>query len=142
MRESGSPEVKRSDPLEIRFQLRTGTLGNEVDQTPRVATGRFPRITQVLALAIYFDDLIRKSEATAYADIARRTCLSRERISQLMRLNHLAPDIQVEVLYLPPTPTGKYPISETALRGVANLLSWPDQRLKWGRIKEDLNGNI
>jgi hypothetical protein len=141
MRESGLPEVKRSAALEIRFQLRTGTLGDEVDQTPRVATGRLPRVTQVLALAIHFDDLIRTGEAIDYADIARRACLCRERISQIMRLNHLAPDIQVEVLYLPPTPTGKYPTSETVLRRVANLLSWADQRLEWGRIKKDL-GNI
>jgi len=69
-----------------------------------------------------------------YSDVARLTCLCRERISQIMRLNNLSPDIQVQVLYLPPTSTGKYLISETMLRRVANLLSWDAQRTEWARI--------
>jgi hypothetical protein len=52
-----------------------------------------------------------------------------------MRLNYLAPDIQVELLYLPPTPTGRYPISETAVRKIANILSWADQRREWAALK-------
>jgi hypothetical protein len=74
-------------------------------------------------------------EATDYADLARLTCLCRERISQIVRLNYLAPDIQVEVLYLAPTTSGRFPISETALRKIANLLSWVDQRREWKALK-------
>jgi hypothetical protein len=85
-------------------------------------------VTQVLALAIHFDDRIREGEAKDYADVARLAGLFRDRISQLMRLTYLAPDIQVELLYLPPTNTGRYPISETKMRQIANLLSWADQR--------------
>ena len=67
--------------------------------------------------------MIRRGEAKDYADIARLSCLCRERVSQIVRLNYLAPDIQVELLYLPPTPTGRYPIAETVVRKIANLLS-------------------
>ena len=80
--------------------------------------------------------MIRKGDARDYADIARQTCLCRERVSQIVRLNYLAPDIQLELLYLPPVPTGRYPVSETALRNIANLLSWVDQRREWMRLKK------
>ena len=80
--------------------------------------------------------MIRKGDAKDYADIARLSCLCRERVSQIMRLNYLAPDIQVELLYLPPVPTGHYPISETAVRNIANLLSWDEQRRKWKELKQ------
>jgi hypothetical protein len=53
-----------------------------------------------------------------------------------MRLNYLAPDIQVELLYLPPMPSRRYPISETAVRKIANLLSWEDQRRAWAALKQ------
>jgi hypothetical protein len=79
--------------------------------------------------------LIREGEAKDYADLSRLSCLCRERISQIVRLNYLAPDIQVELLYLPPLPAGRYPISETAVRKIADLLSWAEQRREWIRLK-------
>ena len=79
--------------------------------------------------------MLRRGDAKDYADIARLSCLCRERVSQIARLNYLAPDIQVELLYLPPVPSGRYPISETAMRKIANLLSWDEQRREWARLK-------
>ncbi len=98
--------------------------------------GRLPRVTQVLALAIHFDNMIQQGEATDYADLARLCCLCRERVSQIMRLNYLAPDIQIELLYLPALPGGRYPISESAAQPIASLLSWADQRREWARLKQ------
>jgi hypothetical protein len=91
----------------------------------------------VFALAIHLEDMIRRGEAKDYADLARLSGLCRERISQIIRLTYLAPDIQVELLYLAPTPTGQYPVSETTMRKIASLLSWDDQRLEWQRFKQE-----
>jgi hypothetical protein len=124
-------------PLEIQFQLRTRprpTVDTECVGSRR--SGRLPRVTHVLALAIHFEEMIRCGEAKDYAHVARLSCLSRERVSQIVRLNYLAPDIQIELLYLPPTPTGHYPVSETAVRKVANILAWPDQRREWTALKQ------
>jgi hypothetical protein len=125
-------------PLEIRFSLRTKLQRSieAVEQAPLHRVGRLPRITQVLALAIHLEDMIRRGEAKDYADLARLTCLCRERISQIVRLNFLAPDIQVEILYLAPTTSGRFPVSETAMRKIANLLSWEDQRRAWAALKQ------
>jgi hypothetical protein len=125
-------------PLEIRFSLRTKLRpANEgAEQVPSLRVGRLPRITQVLALAMHLEDMIRRGEAKDYADLARLSCLCRERISQIVRLNYLAPDIQVELLYLAPTTSGRFPISETALRKIANILSWFEQRREWKALKQ------
>jgi hypothetical protein len=121
---------------QIQFQLRPKSGGAEAAQSKDRSTGRLPQITRVLALAIHFDEMISRGDAKDYADVARLSCLSRERVSQIVRLNYLAPDIQVELLYLPPTPTGRYPISETAVRKIANLLSWLEQRREWAALKQ------
>ncbi|MBZ5592781.1 MAG: hypothetical protein LAP39_11130 [Acidobacteriia bacterium] len=123
--------------VEIQFRLhatgrppgKTGPL-----DAPASGNGRLPRVTQVMALAIQFQDMIQRGEARDYADLARLGCLTRERMSQIMELVWLAPDIQQEILYLPPT-GGRYPISEAAVRRIANSLSWPDQRREWTTLK-------
>ena len=126
------------EPLEIRFSLRTKLRppSEGVEQSSLRQIGRLPRITQALALAIHLEDMIRRGEAKDYADLARLSCLCRERISQIVRLNYLAPDIQVELLYLAPTTSGRFPISETALRKIANILSWFEQRREWKALKQ------
>ena len=130
--------MKNTGAVEISFQLHSGPRVPRVAaDTPKVQTsGRLPQVTQVLALAIQFQDMIARGDAKDYADLGRLGGLCRERVSQIMRLVYLAPDIQIELLYLPPTTTGRYPISETAIRKVANLLSWADQRQEWTRLKE------
>jgi len=130
--------LNSTQTVEISFQLRPSmplaTASPANSQTP----GRLPRVTQVLALAIQFQDMLDRGEAKDYADLARLGGLCRERVSQIMRLNYLAPDIQVELLYLPPTPMGRFPVSETAMRKVAGVLSWTEQRDTW----ESARGNF
>jgi len=108
---------------------------------PAFLADMFGAETRTLALAIHFDEMIQKGDATDYADIARQTCLCRERVSQIARLNYLAPDIQMELLYLPPVPTGRYPISETAMRMIASLLSWTINAGS-GRVSRDSTGSV
>jgi hypothetical protein len=129
--------MKTTQPLEIQFQLRPRPgVSVKPPETASPDAGRVPQITRVLALAIHFDEMIRRRDAKDHAHVARLSCLCRERVSQIVRLNYLAPDIQVELLYLPPVPAGSYPISETAMRKIANLLSWPDQRREWAALKK------
>ena len=70
---------------EIQFQLRPRRAKEEATETstPR---GRLPRIAEVLARAIGFDDMIRRGLAKDHSDLARLGCISKERISQVMRL--------------------------------------------------------
>jgi len=52
-------------------------------------------------------------------------------MSQVMNLTHLAPDIQEAILFLPPTYTGRDPITETHLRPISAQLDWVTQRRMW-----------
>lgn len=124
--------------VEIQFSLRTGSKRNdntELTAAPPCAYGRLPRVAQVMALAIQFQDMIQRGEARDYADLARLACLTRERMSQIMKLVWLAPVIQQEILYLPGSIRGRYPISELGVRKLAALLSWDEQRTAWDLLR-------
>ena len=121
---------------EIQFQLYATKPAVEPCGSPGATSGRLPRVTQVLALAIQFQDMIERGDARDYADLARLGCLSRERMSQIMELIWLAPDIQQEILGFPSTRTSRFPVSEAAVRRIAAEPSWEEQRSLWANLKK------
>lgn len=108
---------------------------------PGVKRGRLPRITQVLALALQFQEMVDRGEIRRHADLARLGCVSRERISQMMVLTWLAPDIQEAILRLPQIPGGRFPVSEGALRKMARLPLWEDQRCLYRTAADRFSGD-
>jgi len=96
--------------------------------------GRVPRISKLMALALRFDRLIREGEITDQAEIARLGQVSRARVTQIMNLLLLAPDIQEEILFLPRTERGRDPIRERHVRPLTNVLDWRKQRRLWKRL--------
>lgn len=129
----------QNSPVEIQFRLYPAPGSPDKAEARPSRTGRLPRVTQVMALAIQFQDMIRRGEARDYADLARLGCLTRERISQIMELVWLAPDIQQEILEIPPSGVVRFPVSETAVRRIASPLSWDEQRRAWLTLKRDLH---
>jgi hypothetical protein len=124
------------------IQFRLNTTRPRAEETARSSVrrptkGRLPRITEVMALAILFQDMIQRGEARDYADLARLGCVTRERMSQVMELIWLAPDIQQEILEFPPTSAPRFPISELAARRVAAELDWAAQRDLWHKLKTE-----
>ncbi|NUN01313.1 MAG: hypothetical protein HUU41_09380 [Bryobacteraceae bacterium] len=126
--------------FEVKFKLRPtvreiqrAQQATESTATAVRRTGRYPRAAQVLALALQFQEMIDSGEVRDYADLARLGCVTRERISQIMILVWLAPDIQEAVLQLSPY-TGRAPFSEGALRRIAKIVNWDEQRQQWQRI--------
>lgn len=87
-----------------------------------------------MALAIWFDELIRTGAVQDYGELARLGHVSRPRITQIMDLLQLAPDIQETLLFLPPVTRGKDPITERELREVVAEVDWVRQRRSWARI--------
>jgi hypothetical protein len=92
--------------------------------------GRVPRICRLLALARKFDGLVRQGNITHYAALARLGHVSRARVSQIMALVQLAPDIQEAILFLPLTVRGRDAIHLRQLLPIAKLLDWCQQRLR------------
>ena len=128
--------------IEIQFKLHPSPRSSVSGEPPPLeiapTSGRLPRVTQILALAIHFQDVLRRGGAKDCSYLARLRGVTRARVSQIMKLIWLAPDIQQEILYLPPTPGGRHPISELSVRGIANCPFWGDQRAEWARLKERL----
>ena len=70
-------------------------------QAPPGAAGRVPRIARLMALALRFEQLVRSGAVRDYAELARFGQASRARLTQIMSLLHLAPDLQEKILFLP-----------------------------------------
>ena len=98
------------------------------DATP---TGTIPRISRLMALAIRFDRLIKEGEIDDQADLARLGNVSRARVTQIMNLLHLAPDIQESLLFPPRVESGCALIHEKLLRPIAAEPDWRKQRRLW-----------
>ena len=101
---------------------------------PPVAAGRVPRIARLMALALRFEELVRSGAVRDYGELARLGQVSRARITQVMNLLHLAPDLQEEILFLPPVLKGRDPIYLENLQALTALLDWPSQRRRWKEI--------
>lgn len=98
------------------------------------AVKRIPRISRLMALAIRFDRLIREDKVTDMSELARLAHVTQPRMTQIMNLNHLAPDIQEKLLFLPPVPSGREAIHERRLRPLAALSAWDAQRRLWAAV--------
>ncbi len=115
-----------------RQEMRPGPEENPPIDAPK----RLHRITKLIALAIRFDRLVREGAVRDYADLARLGHVSRARITQVMALLQLAPDIQEALLFLPRVVAGKDPITERDIRPIAATADWNVQRALWRRCNK------
>jgi len=89
------------------------------------------RISRLMALAIRFDRLVREGAVRDYADLARLGHVTRARVTQIMNLLNLAPDIQEEILFLPRVEGARDGVSERQVREVVAEVGWGEQRKVW-----------
>lgn len=94
----------------------------------RDETGRIPRVSRLLALAIKLEELVRGGQVPTYRLLAESGHVSRARLSQILELTQLAPDIQEQILFLSANVAGPDRISEKALRRIARTIDWQWQR--------------
>lgn len=124
--------VKRSFNVQRKRRGRRAVSPGATPTSP--AAGRLPRITRLLALAIHFDDLLRSGAIGSQADLARLGQVTRPRLTQIMNLLYLCPSIQDEILFHPPITSGRDPITERELRGIARQPDWASQRRLFNRL--------
>jgi hypothetical protein len=89
--------------------------------------GNVPRVSRLMALAIRFDRLIKAGEIADQAEIARLGHVTRARVTQIMNLLNLTPDIREEILFLPPTQHGRDPIPKIMVRPITATRDWCTQ---------------
>jgi hypothetical protein len=119
-----------------------GTLVLAFGEKPKLAAapvGRVPKLARLMALAIRFEDLLKRGEVKDYAELARVRHVTRTRVTQIMNLLCLAPDIQEQVLFLPLTMRGADGVKEWQVRPIAAEPAWEIQRKLWRRLRRELS---
>ena len=90
------------------------------------------RIARLMALAIRFEGLLRDRKIRDYAELARLGGVTRARMTQIMKLLDLAPDIQEQILFLPLIQG----LNERNLRPLASRIDWDEQRRMFQKITD------
>ncbi|HEY7157270.1 MAG TPA: hypothetical protein VH575_25175 [Gemmataceae bacterium] len=130
-----------SEPLTVECRVEFRRLAKGRKQMheapamlrPLVPPGRVPRVARWMALALRFERLLREGHIASYAELARLGHVTHARISQIMNLLYLAPDIQEAILFLPRTQRGRDPILLRDLQPIAAVLDWWRQRQMWAK---------
>lgn len=130
-----------SKPVSVDFQFSIKQRGRGAKKRivegaapsdeSKPALERIPRISRYMALAIHFEDLIREGVVTDYADLARLGHVTRARVTQIMNLRLLAPEIQEELLLGEKKCDDCTPIQLKSLQFIATVFSWRTQRQLW-----------
>ncbi len=124
--EDGSIQVEMTLPANHRRREAAAPRRPGPESNPN--RPRIPRITRLMALAIKFQDMVSRGDVRDYADLARLGYVTRARITQIMNLLNLAPNIQEEILSRQGDSPG---IQERQLRSVTSQVLWQEQRRLW-----------
>jgi hypothetical protein len=77
-----------------------------------------------MALAIFFEDLLKKRQVQDFVALGRRAGISTSRVSQILKLRNLAPALQERILFMT---ENESKINEIALRRIAEETVWERQ---------------
>ncbi|HEY7310743.1 MAG TPA: hypothetical protein VH643_15375 [Gemmataceae bacterium] len=113
-----------------RRRLEPGPKPEPVTREP----GRVPRVARLLALALRIEEQVRNGELMSYSEVAVLGHVTRARVSQIMNLLNLAPDLQESILFLPRTECDRDPIILQQLQPIASILDWRKQRVLWQQL--------
>jgi hypothetical protein len=91
------------------------------------------RVARMLALAHECEALIAARIVADRAELARVLGFTRARVTQLMDLTLLAPDIQEAILIAEVEP-GRDVVTERGLRAVVRHSEWAQQRRSWNAM--------
>jgi hypothetical protein len=112
-----------------------GEEHNDGPAAASVASARVPRIARLLALAWHIEGLVRSGRLASYAVAARLGHVSRARLSQIMSLLNLAPDLQEQLLFLQHPRRGRAPLVLRHVLRVAAAVAWDEQRRRWRQLR-------
>ena len=133
---TGDSEYRIIERPFFRRKSRSVTLADAPTPARPEPVRRPAKVAQQLALAHHLQAAIDRGSIADRAAVARKLGLTRARVTQLLDLLMLAPDLQEAVLALEAV-DGAEPMSERALRAVAHAGSWVEQRAAWRRTHSE-----
>lgn len=117
----------------FRHKGRSVTLAETPPPAKPEPVRRPAKVAQQLALAHHLQAAIDRGAIADRADVARKLGLTRARVTQLLDLLLLAPDLQAAVLALEAV-DGAEPMAERTVRAVAHAGTWVEQRAAWAGL--------
>lgn len=117
-----------------RHGRRNLRQGEAPDHRAPVGPGRVPRIAKLMALAVRFEEKLEAGHVRDMAELARLGFVTRARLTQIMNLRLLAPEIQEDLLNLPRVLAGRAPIKYRDLIPIIRCLDWEGQRERWNEL--------
>lgn len=124
--------------FKIQFETSSSSHGRQRVSAPKPkkssAPAKLPHITKLMALAIRLEHLLATGQVKDQAEIARTAGITRARVTQIINLTQLAPDIQEAILNLEPTTDHVPRFREREVRTIAILPNWEKQRVLWKRL--------
>lgn len=122
------PKSAEDTGIQVEIILPRPTRSRRQASTPgpglEPAGPRLPRVTRLMALAIKFQDMVDQGEVRDYAELARLGYVTRARLTQIMNLLLLSPEIQERLLFLPP----EAELTERVIRAAVKHVHWASQR--------------
>jgi hypothetical protein len=94
-----SSHQKVTYALDFYAGKQRGQDGKAFSERHPLAGGSIPRATRLMALAIRFEGLLREETIQDYAELARLGRVTGARMTQIMKLFDLPPDIQEQILF-------------------------------------------
>src|SRR5262249_5370441 len=104
-----TPSPTVDGPVHFRRRGRGAPKELHTGRAPATAAGRVTRLARLMALALRCEELLRSGQVKNLAALAQLGHVSRARISQIMSLVQLAPDLQEELLFCSRPARGRDP---------------------------------
>lgn len=120
----------------VAFEPKSSARARRAASAKTRVPRRYPaRIARQVALAFALRRRVESGEFDDFASMARALGFTRARITQLMDLLLIAPEVLEEILFLE-LPAGAQPVSERALReALCRSVEWREQRRVWEGLK-------
>jgi hypothetical protein len=126
--------IKRTLHFTLQAHGRRRLDAGPQPTTPARPPGRVPRVSRLMALALRLESQVRCGMIPSYSRLAEVGHVTRARVSQIMNLINLAPDIQEALLFLPRTERGRDPVILRDLQPIASAVDWRKQRVLWKQL--------
>ena len=130
---TGDGEYRVIERPFFRRKSRSVTLAEAPPPARPEPVRRPAKVAQQLALAHHLQAAIDRGSIADRAAVARKLGLTRARVTQLLDLLMLAPDLQEAVLALEAV-DGAEPMAERTVRAVAHAGTWMEQRAAWAGV--------
>jgi len=139
--------AQRGRRLKVSYQVHVAQRGQRVrllegappEPIPEPERqGTIPRVSRLLALAHHIQELLNTGQVKDLAEVARRGRVTRARVTQIMNLLLLAPDIQEEILLFPQIIEGRDALTERSIRTVVHHPAFAEQRQRWMQLQHTL----